>query len=224
MEDDFHHFRVEIAHEGGFVISVDAQSPRSPYSLCPAAGAQLRKLVGLPLSDRTSDVFDRVDARLQCTHQFDLAALAIAAAARRTALRRYDARVSDPLNGLQRAVLLRDGRTVLAWETEARHIVHPAPWAGLALGTGFTAWTTTALDAELAEAALVLRRAVFISSGRGKIALLDALDHAPARGGCWVEQPERAAAAKRKHGSTIDFADAVGRLTRSDDRWLAFEA
>src|SRR3546814_9230972 len=59
------------------------------------------------------------------------------------------------------------------------------------LGRGFTAWAGTSLNTDDAEAALVLRRAIFISGGRGRTEELDRQPHAVARGGCWVQQPER---------------------------------
>jgi hypothetical protein len=33
LEDDFHHFRVEVASTLGQVISVEAAAPRRPYTL-----------------------------------------------------------------------------------------------------------------------------------------------------------------------------------------------
>ena len=73
-----------------------------------------------------------------------------------------------------------------------------------------------------AEAALVLRRAVFISGGRGVD--LDAPDRRMGpRGGCWAWQPERAQRAVRMVGSTLDFTDRADDLTAHDRGWLAFD-
>jgi len=223
VEDDYHHFRVEILHAEGRVTAAKSESPRYPYSLCPAAGSRLSELVGHALTPRMSDLTGSIDARLQCTHQFDIAALAVAAAARGTRDRRYDAIVEDQAEGPRRARLKRDGVEVLAWDVERRVIVAPEAVAGLALGSGFTAHVAETLDPDAAEAALVLRRAVFISSGRGMTDRLDAIDHAPPRSGCWVEQPERSSLAKRIRGSTQDFTGRREVLTHSDDGWLGFE-
>jgi len=92
-----------------------------------------------------------------------------------------------------------------------------------ALGREFTAWVGTSLGAELAEAALVLRRAVFISNGRGRTEELDRAPHAAPRGGCWVQQPERAPLAFRQKGTSLDFSLRPDVLTADDERWLAFE-
>ena len=46
-------------------------------------------------------------------------------------------------------------------------VQEPAPYSGIGLGAGFSAWVARNLDEDEAEDALVLRRAIFISSGRG---------------------------------------------------------
>jgi hypothetical protein len=219
LEDDFHHFRVILRHDGERVTDVAADSPRAPFSLCPAAGLRLCEIVGTSLTDDMTAIFRVANARDQCTHQFDLAALALAAAARSTVTRRYRAIVHDPRAGHDRhALLRRDGEPVLDWVLDGYAIVSPPPFAGRSLGAGFTAWAARDLDTETAEAALVLRRAVFISAGRG---LADDFVSAPPTGGCWVQQPERAPDALRVKGSTRDFTGRVDKLTHSDEGWLA---
>ena len=84
LEDDVHHFRIEVVHDGSRVTAVNSQSLRNPFTLCPAAGARLTELNGQSLTVCISDIFAATDARQQCTHQLDLAAFAIAAAARET--------------------------------------------------------------------------------------------------------------------------------------------
>ena len=152
----------------------------------------------------------------------DLAGLAVAAAARGIARRSYEAEVPDRAEGRSVPRLRRDGATILTWEMEGPVIVGPQAYAGRGIGSGFTGWAREGLSLDEAEAALVLRRAVFISGGRG----FD-LD-APGRntgpmGGCWTWQPERAARALRVVGSTLDFTDRADDLTADDGGWLAFE-
>lgn len=222
VEDDFHHFRVEITHADGRVTGARSESPRFPYSLCPAAGSRLAEFVGLALTPRMSDLSATIDARLQCTHQFDMAALAVAAAARGTTTRRYDAVVEDSPDGVRRASLWRDRALVLEWTMDGRTIVSPQDLADVGIGHGFTALMASKPDAEEAEAALVLRRAVFVSGGRGRTEEIDAIPHALPRSGCWVQQPERAPEARRMRGSTQDFTGRREALTRDDEGWLAF--
>jgi hypothetical protein len=222
LEDDFHHFRVVLHHAEGRVTAVESDSPRFPYSLCPAAGLQLRQIVGMGLSEDMTAVFRIADAREQCTHQIDLAALAVTAAARGTTRRRYDLVVYDHRPGEGRhAMLSRDGAPLLDWTLDGYAIATPEPYAGRGLGSGFTAWVAQSLDPETAEAALVLRRGVFISGGRGMAERLDSYASARVSGGCWVQQPARAALAARQKGSTLDFTGRAALLTRADETWLA---
>lgn len=224
LEDDFHHFRVTLRHENGLVTGIEAESPRFPYSLCPVAGLRLRDVIGMELTADMTAVFRVADARDQCTHQIDLAALAVTAAARGTNRRRYEIVVEDRREGEPRhALLWRDGVAMLDWTLDGYAIAAPEPFAGRGLGGGFTSWVAQALVAEDAEAALVLRRGVFISGGRGMAERLDAMASAPTTGGCWVQQSDRAPFATRQKGSTQDFTGRAELLTREDDAWLLTE-
>lgn len=221
VEDDFHHFRLTLRHDDRWVTAIEPETLRSPFSLCAAAGGRLDEIIGVALTPLAADVFRHTEPRLQCTHQFDLAALAIAAAARGIG-RCYRVHVPDLTAGRTHAVVSRDGELVMAWDVEAYAIAAPARFSGIGLGAGFTDWVMRNLDADAAEAALVLRRGVFISRGRTMRAELDARPHAQASGGCWVQQPERAARALRNVGSWRDFSAGAHLLIVSDEAWLAF--
>jgi len=221
VEDDFHHFRVTVRQRNGRVSEAFSQAPRQPTTLCAAAGARLIDIIGMPLSAASAAVMAVTDARQQCTHQIDLAGLAVAALATRRPRRVYEAAVPDRVDGRTRASLKRDGEAVLVWDVEGSQILGPGVYAGRGIGAGFTSFARERLSLDEAEAALVLRRAVFISSGRG----ID-LD-APSRttgpiGGCWVWQPEQAEGRRRVVGSTLDFTDRPEHLARDDQDWLGF--
>lgn len=222
VEDDFHHFRLRLHHDGRRVLGVATETLRQPYSLCGRAGDELRAAEGLGITPEVLEVLRRMDARQQCTHQFDLAAVAIAAAARGRPVR-YAAVVAEEGDGESLATLRRDGAEVLTWRVRNYAIEAPDPFAGVRLGEGFTAWTAGALTGEAIEAALVLRRAVFISRGRRMQAELNALGHARGGGGCWVQQPQRARQAARVSDSLRTFSESnpPGELDRA---WIAFEA
>jgi hypothetical protein len=223
LEDDFHHFRVSVLHAGGQVRVVQASAPRAPYTLCGAAAEQLQRLVGMALSPLASSVNRVTDASDQCTHQFDLAGLAIAAAADGRARRQYDIEVGDRVEARSRAVLLCDGAPLLEWALAGTTIAGPAPFEGLSLQHGFARWVHAQLPPDAAEAAIVLRRCALISLGRGKP--LDVQVHALPTGLCFAQQPARATQALRVVGSTWDFSD-TGRqaaLCADDADWLAFE-
>lgn len=171
LEDDFHHFRVSIAHDGGVVTAVDGDAPRHPWSTCPEALGPLRDLVGAPVTREAAAIAAHADARRTCTHWFDLAGLAIAQAAASREQRRYDVTVGErnPSEGwCTTAALDRDGEAVLTWEVDLDTVLGPEPYAGQGLGRGFLAWaaSTFAGDPDAEEAAVVLRRACRISLGR----------------------------------------------------------
>jgi hypothetical protein len=222
VEDDFHHFRVVVRHAAGQVVHAAAQPMRFPTAICPLAGDQLGELVGMSLATSSVAVMERTDARQQCTHMIDLAGLAVAAAACGTTRRTYEAEVPDREGRRTRAVLRRDGAPVLAWDMMGSTITGPAAYEGRGIGSGFTGWARAALPRDEAEAALVLRRAVFISGGR-RVDLDNPEHRTGPIGGCWTWQPERAARAVRVVGSTLDFTDRAHDLTVGDEGWLAFE-
>jgi hypothetical protein len=214
LEDDQHHFTVRVEHDGGHVTEITSESVRAPWTACPAAGAQLQALVGSPLSPRCLEVAGHTRSDQHCTHQLDLATLAIAHAARvaaggagDAARRQYDIEVPFGLLDGQRhtVTLARDGEALLAWELEGSRVVSPAPWSE-ATG-GFARWADATFDADTAEAAVVLKRACSIGMSRG----ID-LDSYPTladmpglRPLCWSMQPERAPVALRNRGLIRDY-------------------
>lgn len=215
LEDDFHHFRVTVEHDGARVTGVRGEGVRYPWSTRPFAAAQLEPLVGMSLSTRSTAVGDIVSARDNCTHMFDLAGLAVAHAARGGDRREYDVAVSDPVDHRRRATLDRDGGRLLAWLVDNHTILEPAPFGGQALRGGFLTWAEATLEPDPAEAAIVLRRACHIAHGR--IQDLDVYDDAGPllpvmSGACFTFQPERAPQARRMKGTIRDFTDAPERL------------
>lgn len=167
MEDDFHHFRVSIAHDGRRVTALDGDAARHPWSTCPDALGPLRALVGVPLDADATAAGAHADPRRSCTHWFDLAGLAVAHAASGRRRRRYDVVIPDRTPDAHTTARLdRDGERVLDWEVDARTVLGPEPYTGRRLGRGFLDWARTTLDLEAAEAAVVLRRACTISMGR----------------------------------------------------------
>jgi hypothetical protein len=220
LEDDFHHFRVEVQVGGGRIAAIEAQVPRHPYSLCPSAAHALQRLVGTALTTQAHALAQAVDPSQQCTHLLDLAGLACAAAARGLVQRRYDIEVPLRNAGRTRALLARDAVPLLAWDVEDLTITGPVLYAGVDLRVGMARWALTHLPEDEAEAALVLRRCAVISLGKGKP--LDEQVHARATGRCFAQQPERAPLALRQVGSTWDFSDRADALCADDEAWLCF--
>lgn len=221
VEDDYHHFRVRLRHRGGVVTEVSSETPRIPWTGCAFAGDDWSGVVGQPLEPRSSAIAARTEMKLYCTHMFELAGLAMAAAARGLAARRYDAEVAYGARRGEPSVLRRDGQPVLTWRTDGDIIEDPAAFHGISIRKGFAAWVENNLDLDEGEAALILRRAVLISGGR--TSNLDAVKHSFAGGGCYTTQPSRAPSALRVIGSTQDFEGRPEALLRDDQAWLAFE-
>lgn len=219
LEDDFHHFRVEVRCAADRVEQVTGEAPRHPYTLCKFAVGELTGLVGMPLSTISHAVTRFTDASEQCTHLLDLAGLAIAAAARGTVHRQYDIVVPERAeHGRTQPRLWRDGMLLLEWEVNDKLIEGPAPYAGVDLRHGMARWALMTLPEEEAEAALVLRRCTVISVGR--IRDLDAQVHARSSASCFAQQPRRAEQALRVVKSTRDFSASAEPLCADDNAWL----
>jgi hypothetical protein len=218
VEDDFHHFSVEIAHDGHRIQEVQAAAHRYPWSLCPASSTFLEsRLTGTELSHAAT-----FDAQLShCTHQFDLALVA-AAHAREQNPTLFSMFVSDPVDGRRRAELRRNGVHELAWLLADDIILPPADQAGLSLRQ-LSKWICDIPDAQR-EAMRLLRRAAYLSGARqfapdqsGSADRVSGL-----RGACYVYQPERAGLARRTIGHRRDFSTAAEGPLAARARECAF--
>ena len=201
LEDDFHHFGIEMRHDGERVIAVEGQAIRFPQNSCPGALGILQEAVGMRLNKRSTALGQRTNMRMNCTHLFDLLGLAIAHAACGREHRRYDVVVPDRelldasstasrLNSYTEPKLYRDGELVMAWEVLGNDITGPEAYAGLSLGRGFRQWTESQ-TVEEAEAAQILRRTMLIALGR----LVDYRSLSPeivkaTEGACYSFQPD----------------------------------
>ena len=230
LEDDFHHFGIELRHDGDKVTAVKGMAERYPRDTCPGAVDILQEVVGMPLDERSTALGQHTNMRFHCTHMYDLLGLAIAHAACAREHRRYEAMVPDRqalaganadsrFAGPTRPELYRDGIQVMSWQVEGNLITGPADYAGISLGRGFRQWTET-LGLDEAEAAHVLRRATLIALGR----LID-LQAIPlegvkgTEGVCHSFQPEVARHSGRMIASTRDYSNnPQGLLLNIDGR------
>jgi hypothetical protein len=213
LVDDFHDFVVTLHHDGTAVTEAAAESRRWPWSTCPDAAVPLRKLAGMPLSDRFTAAGQWTDPKQNCTHQFDAACFAITHAASARERRVYDVEVPARDFATVDSRLARlwvDGKLRLAWNVGWSQLVDPdppfdaAPWKG-----GFMRWADATLASDDAECAITLRRACDIGMGRNMD--LDAVPVAselPAlmAGICHTMQPGTVEVARRNHGTIRDFA------------------
>lgn len=220
LADDYQRFALRLVHDGTTIVAVEADTVRIPWTACPGAAVALRALEGQPLAALADPRAHGIDPRQHCTHLFDLVTL-VAAHARDDGLRRFDdIAVPDRRDGATRATLWRDGAELLTWDVVGDQIVAPEPFAGRHLSGSFAAWATGALEADRAEAAIVLRRATLMGSGRS--ADIDdaarASDYAGFVGSCFTFQPERVEGARRRWGSAWDFTDDPGALLADDQQ------
>ena len=210
LEDDFHRFGVEIRHDRKQVVEAHGDAHRFPWETCPGATARIEELAGTPLFERASELAEHSDLRVHCTHMFDIAALAIAHAAAGRDRRQYDVAVPDRHENATEPTLHRDGAPCLAWRVDGHRILGPAPFQDVRLrGRPFLEWIAAHLDRDTAEAALVLRRALYIAMGRATDldALASAADVTPIAGAsCHSMQPGVAERALRVRGSTRQWS------------------
>lgn len=218
LEDDYHHFRVALNLQQNQIHQVLSTGLRTPYTLCARAGEELQTMRGLSVAQVMDTLPQHVDARLQCTHQLDMAVLAIAAVARDEQKCSFRVEVPRHIDNCTSATLWRNGEELLHWQVDNSVITAPDPFSGVSLLKGMASWARQTLDSQTAEAALVLRRAAMIS--RGRLRNLDVETHAKPLGNCFVQQPERASSAQRNVGSTMDFSERPEVLCATDMAWL----
>jgi hypothetical protein len=210
LEDDFHQFAVEVLFEDDRVTRISGIAGRFPWTTCPAASSALDVFVGAKLETSISALARLANPDRQCTHQLDLACLAIACAALGIAERRFDASVPELRDGRARVTLSVDDEESLAWSLEGMTIAGPAPFSGRRLGGGFAAWVESEFAEEAAIEAQVLRRATFIGFGRQYDfdAMPNPVEFAAATGSrCHSFLPEIIEHAERIVGSGQNFDD-----------------
>jgi Protein of unknown function (DUF2889) len=163
VSDNVHEFGITLFHDGTRVTNLFAQAVRIPWVTCPNGILRLKRLVGSPLAE-TRRV--KVDQSQHCTHMLDLAKLAMAHGCR-GGTRIYQVKIhEDPDASVWSAVLARDSQELLRWCVIDDVVVSPGPFNGH-LTTGPAIWAPEVdADADLREAALVLRRALLVFRGR----------------------------------------------------------
>jgi len=212
VEDDFHHFAVAIRHDGGYVTEARGRAIRHPWSLCPMAAGELARLRGLPVTTDPTAVYRHIEPRLQCTHMFEAAGLAVTQAARGTGARRYDATVGDPMEGQILVELRRDGAALIRWRLQNGVIVEPVERRGQR-PTAYRSAVLAGLPHDEAEQLLILRRVIGLGAARGmdidRFPNAASMDRGPA---CFVFRQDVAEHAARNHRSALDFSTGPGPL------------
>ena len=220
LEDDFHHFRVELTHDSDNVLSLSGIVLRAPWSTCSEADQPLQMIVGKPLSTDSTAIGSYATPTSNCTHLFDLTGLAISHAMQNKVVCQYDLMVTDPLDEKQELRLWKNGELLLDWLIQEGIIISPKDWEGVSLVGKFIAWAKDNLDPLTAEAAIALRRMTHISTGHG--INLDKLENGAEHtdgpiGRCYTYSTEVLIRAKRMRGTVRDFRkDEHASLMLSD--------
>ena len=226
LEDDFHRFGVDVVHDGEKIVSVHGRALRTPWNTCVMAPTALAVLDGLPLQAYAADFVRQSNSRAQCTHLYELVALAGSHALRKVRGADYAAEVPYPIGDEPiRATLYRDGELLLDWrvwrppagvdantpEVAAGGdvIVSPEPFAGRPLRS-LLGWARRELTAEMFDAVYVFRRAIGLSAARtmdldDSTVDMAALLFGRKTGDCFTFQPDKQAVTHRIRGSTLDF-------------------
>lgn len=166
LSDNFHEMHCSLQHCDGMITDVDCRTLRIPNTGCPGAALVIRELIGLPIAIPRAELYESGRVKRNCTHMFDLVALAMAQASRPDeADRLYNAEVPDETDAPVWVKVDCDGETVHRWLVRHDHIVEPAAWAGRPLLAGFTRWASETLEGDALEAAIILARSCFIAVG-----------------------------------------------------------
>jgi hypothetical protein len=200
VEDDYHRMGVVLRHDGVVATCVEADMMRVPWTTCSGAVAVL---AGTFAGVRLDAFAGRGEKVANCTHLFDLALLA-AAHARDTVRLVYDILVADPVEGVWRAELRRDGAAVLGWSVSGFVLSQPAHLAGMRLDK-LRPWIDS-LDAAGQEQARLLRWGTILAHGRGRQFAEPAERQRLPLGQCFTFQPENAPHAKYIEGSVREFS------------------
>ena len=207
LEDDFHRFGVTLTHDGETIVGVEGRAGRFPWLTCAEAPGALVALIGARVSRDATAIFRLTDPRLQCTHLFELSALAIAEAARGEGQTLLEAEVEDLAEGGRTARVFRDGALAMEWRIENDIIVAPAAYAGRK-PSDFNSRTIADAPPDLAPILLIMRRVAGLAMARrfdvDAFGSAAEMSRSPA---CFSLQPANAPRARRMTGSIRVWPD-----------------
>jgi len=166
LSDDFHEMRCFVRHDGAIVTHIESETIRIPTSACPAATAQLQKLIGVPIKTPRGDYYADDRARAHCTHLYDLAVLAIGLAPAASLQTRFEANVPDETDAPVVLTVRQDGRIIHEWTVRDGTLLAPEPLRGNTLAKGFARWAAAAFSGTTLDAATILARTWLIAVGR----------------------------------------------------------
>ena len=204
LEDDMHCMVVRLDHDGARITAIHPHTERAPWSVCQHAGQTLLEtFLGLPLDAATAPKAKWTN----CTHLYDLAALA-AAHGRDPGPFAYDIAVDDVVDGAATSSAAycsvhANGALVHRWRVEGMTVLSPAAIAGVEL-TRLRDWIATLGPAE-AEAARILQWASMVAHGR-QMTDWDSFQPEAMPANCFAVQPGQPRDHIRRIGLRHDFS------------------
>lgn len=218
LEDGNHGFRVRLEHDGEVVTDIKVDAVRYPFNTCPEAITPLRRIVGFPLCGDAQALRDRAVPGENCTHMFDMTALAIAHVGQENAVLDYLMAVEDQGEAPARVEVHCNGQIVHAWRVKDHQIVFPSALAGKPMMRGFHAWASHAFNAPELQAAIALQRAYFVAQSRRYD--FDPPEANPGigdgmpQGSCYTYNHGAVERAQRRAGTVRDFTHTPEKLLR----------
>ncbi len=199
VEDDYHCMAVTLRHDGSAITGIESMMDRAPWTTCPGAPAVLKSTFEGALLVEASALGLK---QANCTHLYDLAAIA-AAHARDPEPLRYDILVCDPVLGDVIAEIRRDDVPVLRIHHRDNVMTAPPVIAGLPLFK-LRGWIESLTGAEQ-DAARLLQWGTILAHGR--ITPMERQSDASRMpSNCYTFQPERKLEARRV-GQVLDFSE-----------------
>lgn len=230
LEDNNHAFKVSLVHDNDKITSIEALPLRYPFSTCPGATKPIQSLLGhsleQPLEQPLGKDFhhptsiqaeDRKPGN-NCTHIYDLVALAIDHLRRGEPERLYDIAVSDELNDTCSASVACNGKTIHSWQVKPYVIIAPETLRDGPLLKGFYRWAESTFQGDILEAARVLQRGYFVAQTRrfdyentaGRMAEDDEMPE----GACFSYNAGNVENAKQTHNMIRDFSEQADELLK----------
>lgn len=218
LEDGAHGFRSTVFHDCERVTEVKGESVRVPTTVCPGAVNIIRQLEGVEIGLDSLELARRVDPRSNCTHLFDLTALAIQHAVRGNSVRTWDVIVpDDDSDGRSSISVELDGQCLHRWTVSNWVITEHDRLCEQSLGKGFTRKLMELYSGDELDAALILQKGYLVSHSRRYLTSEGPIsDHEAAtmRGACYAYQPDLIKNARRNAGYSRDFSDTPEALLR----------
>lgn len=220
LEDCAHGFRCHLEHDGNVVTSIVGESLRTPYDICSGATEPIKQFISQPISITPLALNKEVNARSNCTHLYDLSALALEfchlSSTQGVTERIIDVSIPDEKDEAVTAQVLVDGKEVLSWQLHSWKIIGPEPIAGKPMYRGFAPWVNAMFTGLQNTAAFVLQKSYLVCEARRYD--MDALEGETAVsdqsmvGICYTYSQQHLGKGKRLAGTMRDFTSCEEQL------------